>query len=196
MRRVIWTLLCFTSINASAQFGLKEKGEGYYWTKEGKKVEGEFKISYKTNMVGGSIVKHYVNGKKVGRLNLNEIQSLILGGDSIIVATNFTLDRFASYATDIVRVEKVGKINLYLHCRKVKQSTGMNTIPMSYLEYDYLVKQEGSSTFHGIATKKQFEEYFIPMIKANKKLYNEIMGTTKGLWLDSLPFFVDEFNNS
>jgi hypothetical protein len=179
-----------------AQGGLKYKGTGYYWTKEGEKVKGDFKISYKTHLVGGSIIKHYVDNKKVGRVEISNLQSLIINEDSFIVGYNFTLDSWASYDFDILEVSETGKINLYIHRRKVKQGSGPNSIPIGYLAYSFVISNDKGKTFKGIATKKQFEEYFIPMISDNKKLLDRIQEMKKREWLDNLPFFIQDYNNS
>lgn len=179
-----------------AQRGLKYKGTGYYWTKEGEKVKGDFKISYKTHFVGGSIIKHYVDNKKVGRVDISNLQSLIINNDSFIVGHNFTLDSWASYDFDILEVSETGKIILYIHRRKVKQGSGPNSIPIGYLNYSFVISNDKGKTFKGIATKKQFEEYFIPMISDNKKLLDRIQEMKKKEWLDNLPFLIQDFNNS
>lgn len=198
MRLILIAVICTFSFNAVAQFGsFNTKGSGNYWTKSGEKIEGEFKISYKTHtMVGESIVKHYVNGKKVGRLDLNSIESLIVAGDSFVIAHNFTLNRLASYRLDLVRVMLEGDINLYEHCRKVKTSSGFGVyaVSTSYLECTFVVRQKNSATFNGIATKNQFESLFIPLIMDNEQLKSEVLEMKKKDWISSVPYLVTEYN--
>jgi len=186
----------FVGISKAQGGGLKYKGSGHYWTKDGEKIKGEFKISYKTNFVGGSIIKHYVNDKKVGRVDIMNLQSLIINRDSFIVGKNFSLDSWASYDFDLLQVSEIGKINLYIHRRKVKQSAGPNSIPIGYLVYSYVISDNNGKTFIGIATKKQFEQYFIPMISDNETLSRKVLEMKKRDWVDSLPLLVQEYNGS
>lgn len=192
MKILTLMFLLSTFVSAKAQLGFKEKGSGHYRTTSGEKVEGEFKLSYKSNL-SGSIIKHYINGKKVGRVDLVNLQSLVMTGDSFIIATNFTLDNWASYDRDLVKVLNEGKINLFLHSRKVKQST-YNTIPVSYLVESYVIQKENSGTYIGIATKGQFESYFMPLIEDDEALTREVLAMKKGDWVKTLPYLIKKYN--
>jgi len=194
----VLTLLLFMSCVAtvSAQGRLSEGGSGHYWTKSGEKVAGEFKISYKTNLIGGSIIKHYINGGKEGRVDLDSLQSLVINTDSFIVGHNFTVDGWATYSQDLLEVFQVGEINLYMHIRKVKHSTGPNTIPIGTLNHSFVISSDNGKSFYGIATKKQFEYYFLPLIAKNESLTKRILLMKKREWLDALTSLVKEFNRS
>lgn len=197
MKYLLTILLLTTFSNINAQFGFNDKGNGHYWTKNGEKVTGSFKISYKKHLVGGSIIKHYVNDKKVGRLDVNNLQSLVINSDSFIVAKSFSLDNWAFYDYDIVEVAEIGKINLYIHRRKVSQSAwdnSMQAIPISKLKNSFIVSEDQGKTFLGIATNKQFKELFIPMISDNQKVLNQVLELKKRNWLDHLPTLIQNYN--
>ena len=200
-RSIILFSLLINFAFANGQGAFSDKGSGHYWTKKGEKVEGEFKISYKTHLVGGTIVKHYRNGKKVGRVDLANLQSLILNRDSFIMGNNFTVGAWgANYSSDLLMVEDTGPINLYIHCRKVKDSNSGygtsygNPISTSSLVCEFVVRENNSKSFYGISTKSQFERYFIPLIENDEKLKAKILALKKRDWLDMVPSFIREYN--
>src|SRR5690606_16548043 len=115
--------------------------KGHFWDKEGVKHEGEFILKYSGILGAGTSLKFYQNGKRQGRLTVDDMNSFVLGRDSFALIENFQVAMIGGYPLDFAKVVKVGKINLYLHRRKVTHSAGPNSIPIQSIESIFVVQK-------------------------------------------------------
>ncbi|MBL4708397.1 MAG: hypothetical protein JKY48_08180 [Flavobacteriales bacterium] len=111
---------------------------------------------------------------------------------------DFNVSKFKHYSSEMAIIVDTGAINLYSHNRpqsKINMVNSISTIPINYDIVVYVVQKKGTSDYYGIYNIKQFKKYFLPMIKDQEKLIEEILSIRKIDWLKNLAFFVSEYNS-
>lgn len=200
MRLLVLFISFFIQFQTSAQNYLGDfshKEEDHYWTKSGEKVFGQFEVLYKNAVNKTASIKVYRKGGLDEFVEIDKIESLIIGSDSFIVASDYILDGAVIYSKDLVRVMQVGKINLYQHCRAVPDMSYLSFgMPSSYYKYMYVVQKSGDSTFYRIASRGQFKTHFLSMVADNEKLVAKILATKKKWWISDIPDLVEEYNKT
>lgn len=192
MRRlIVGTLLLMLCLHGFSQ----DKMPGHYWDKGGVKHVGKLKPKFHTHMWSGVTVKFYQKKKKVGQLTKFDMSSFVWGKDSFALIHSFHASGTAYYKEDFAKVVRTGKINLYRHWRKVTNSMGPDMPAVGSLISVYLVQEKGTKTYHGIYNRKQFEQYFLPLIEDDKELTERILAMKKREWVRSLSAFVREYNS-
>lgn len=211
-KSILLILILFFSISAKSQevyhkiIG-EEKKPGFYWDKDGVKHNGTLKLKFSNTSLTGTTIKFYQNGKKKGRLGVDEMESFLYGRDSFVLVKNFKIDGFERYKEDFAKVLENGKIDLYMHLHLGKKTEYENLLKQldqlmyysygsgTYLLKVYLLKLEDSSSCIVIKDIESFKEKFIPLISANKKMTQHILSMDEKYWLDNLPRFVLEYNS-
>jgi hypothetical protein len=94
--------------------------DGYYYAKDGQKVEGLIKFNRGSFSVFGSrpsSIKFKSNsGSKSVKLTPDDILSFVVESDSFTTIYNFKINSISGeYTQDFAQVIEVGKISLYLH---------------------------------------------------------------------------------
>lgn len=200
---ILLLLIASLPLVGAAQFNpnwTQDKLKGYYWDLYGNKIECELKMRNSTAMGEGTTFKIYVDGKKKGKLYPYEAQSVIYGRDSFVVIKNFYVGSLAGYEEDFVKVDKQGAINLFVHYRKQRESVGYYAPDMAmgtvaFITHTFIVSLNGTNKYRSIYNKKQFEQYFIPMISDNKEILSEIQNMKKRDWISSIPLLVRKYNS-
>lgn len=200
MKLIIIISLLFIQFESTAQNYLGDfshKEEDHYWTRSGEKIFGQFGVKYKNAVTKNATIEVYLKDDSGNFIEIDEIESLVIGADSFIVAQDFVLNGVTIYDKDLVKVIKVGKINLYEHCREVVDILSFNLIlPNTYYKYSYVIQKYGDSVFYRITSKNQFKKYFLSMVENDEKLVTKILATKKKWWLIDIPDFVEEYNNN
>ena len=123
-----YILACLTIFIYSKPFA--QYKEGYYYTKQGTKVEGLLRLEY-----GGNAFKNKENGdcfisfkatkeEKRVKLTTADICCFVIEKDSFAAIKNFTLNFMAHYPRDFAQVLQDGRIKLYMYYSIVSSGSG------------------------------------------------------------------------
>ncbi|MFT5666198.1 MAG: hypothetical protein ACI9DK_000376 [Vicingaceae bacterium] len=174
--------------------------EGYYWDFQGNKHEGKLQVYCTTQMGAGTTIKFLETGNKKQKLTKKQVKSFVMGSDSFALIQNFSPSKLAYYSADFAKVVKVGAINLYLHKRRVTQSTGyygtgMGTGFANILTETYVVRKNGRYSYIAIFNKKSFTDSFLPLIADFPVLHAKASAMKPRKRLSSLWSLIREYND-
>ncbi|AFD06140.1 hypothetical protein [Solitalea canadensis] len=162
--------------NASAQNG--EWVKGHYYTWSGERVEGFLKHRFQAQFGSGpdNSLRFMVDrdAKRI-TLTTKDVKSFVLQiergkVDSFIVIKNFTINVFATYREDFVKVVATGPLNLYMHYSTVSTGSkyGVTTSPVS----NWLVQKGESLTL--IKNQSNFKEVMPQLVSDDTELVEKI----------------------
>jgi len=192
MRGFYLILFCFCTV-----FSFGQLRRGHYYDLDGNKVEGKFKMKGNYFGAGSKLIFYTKEGEK-RKLKPDKIQSAVLGVDSFAIITFFSAGDFSYFDADFGLVRNTGAINMYLHRSKRIASNsggGVNTYPSFETREVFVINLSGTKKNYGIAKLSDFKKYFLPMIEDNMELTNKILNTKSRFWMESLPAFVQEYND-
>ena len=134
------------------------------------------------------------------KLTKEQVKSFVMGKDSFALIQNFSPSNLAYYGADFAKVVKVGAINLYLHTRRVTQSTGsygagIGGVSANILTETYVVKKNGSYSYIAIFSKKSFTYSFLPVIADFPILHTKASAMKPRNGLSSLWSLIREYND-
>ena len=197
----VFLFLALAALSYSQQFQRfgQTPLDGHYWDFQGNKHVGKLQVYCTTQMRAGSTIKFSEDGKKKQKLTKNQVKSFLIGQDSFALIQNFSPSKLAYYSTDFAKVIKVGAINLYVHTRRVTQSTGYYGVGMgvssaNILTENYVVRKSGNSSYIAIFNKKSFTKYFLPLIADFPLLHSKATTMKPREGLSSLWLLINEYN--
>lgn len=173
---------------------------GHYWDLKGNKQEGDLQIYCTTSLGFGTFIKFSQNGGKRTKITRSEIKSFVIGVDSFTLITDFKPSNLSHYNLDFAEVINVGAINLYIHHRKVTQSSpvyfggGAGVIPTNVLTEEYIINTSETKTYQGIYNRLTFKNYFLPLIKDHTDLHAKVLAMKPRDWIGSLGTLLAEYN--
>lgn len=156
----------FTQGEAHAQFK-----KGYYYDKDGKKVEGLLKFSYGgnafTNKSDGDclLVFRENQGAKKIKFTTNDICCFVIENDSFAIIKNFKLNAVVTYPQDFAEVIHSGDINLYRYYSIVQGQYGTTTVK------DWVIEKNGKTDK---LTRKKFKELLPTYLSDYPELFDKI----------------------
>ncbi|AFD06127.1 hypothetical protein [Solitalea canadensis] len=157
--------------NSFAQNG--EWVKGHYYTWSGERVAGFLKHRFQAQFGSGpdNSLRFMVDrdAKRI-TLTTKDIKSFVLQiergkVDSFIVIKNFTINVFATYREDFVKVVATGPLNLYMHYSTVSTGSkyGATTSPVKKGELLTLIKNQSN-----------FKEVMPPLVSDDTDLVEKI----------------------
>lgn len=163
--------------------------EGYYYTKEGKKIEGLLRFNY-----GGSLFTDKSDGDcslsfkenksaKKKKFTTNDICCFVIEKDSFAIIKNFRLSAVVYYPQDFAQVIESGKIKLYMYFSVIKEQYGTSTITQWVIEKDGKVDK---------LTNKKFKELMPIYLSDYPELAEKIKNKT--LQYEDSPKIINDYN--
>jgi len=114
---------------------------GYYFTKDGRKINGLLKFQYNkggllTNKSDGDCTLTFKKekGDKKIVFKADDICCFVIEKDSFAIIRNFRLNSFAYYPQDFAKVLVAGRINLYSYYSTVSEKGVPRTIEDWFIE--------------------------------------------------------------
>ncbi len=151
MKSTLFFLLALIAgTSALAQFK-----EGYFYTKDGAKVEGLLKFHYGGNFLTDksdgdcSISYKPTRDAKVTRFTTKYVCCFVIESDSFAIVKNFRFSSFITYPVDFAQVIEPGKINLYRYYSNPQQQYAVGP------RIDWGVERDGAAERF---SKKQFKK--------------------------------------
>jgi hypothetical protein len=164
------------TLTFQSQISLAEKFvPGYYYTKEGKRIDGLIKFNRATFSAFGSKpsnIKFKTNSEaKPVKFTADDIQAFVIGTDSFAIIRNFKINSISGdYVRDFAQVMVTGRLKLFVH--KSASSDGQ----FNY-DHDKFVLWDEKNGYLGIwNSNKQREEmakYFSGRTDLVEKILNK-----------------------
>jgi uncharacterized beta-barrel protein YwiB (DUF1934 family) len=180
-------LFCFVFILFFESLFAQTYTQGAYYTHEGQRIEGLIQHNYFARFSDGP--DNYINFKETSdskkkKLTTKEVKSFVIGSDSFVIIKHFTINSFAYYEEDFVKIIKTGNLNLYLH-----YSTGGsgNTF---FLVSNYILEKDAKLV---VMRKRSFKDNYKNLFGDDVDLVKKI--EDKSLTYKDLDVIVDEYNN-
>lgn len=191
-------ILIFLFSNAIGLYG--QYYEGYYYTKDNKKVEGflkhKFGARFSDEADNSILFKKDKSSKKI-RLTIDDMRSFVLSNvpmrptatqkplkkDSFAIVENFTIGAFAVYRQDFAQVITSGKLTLYTHYTTSGSGQYQTT------SINYLLKRNGRVN---ALKKKYFKENYAEIFEGHTEMIDKI--ARKELDFDNIVTMVEEYN--
>ena len=164
--------------------------EGYYFTKEGKKIEGLIKFNRATFSVFGSkpssiSFEENENAKAI-KLRADDISSFVIGNDSFTVAYNIKINSIqGEYAKDFAKVVVSGRMNLFVHMSS--SSDGRTDY-----DNDSYVFSKDNKNFLGVWNVKKQREKIAELFSDNAEIKARILNKE---FDKKIPELVKEYNS-
>ena len=146
--------------------------DGYYYKKDGTKVNGLLRFNYGgnafTDKSDGDCTVTYKSDKqgKKTKLTTNDICCFVIEKDSFAIIKNFKLNLLASYPQDFAKVIGAGKINLYMYYSTRQGPYGIYTTIT-----EWVIEKDGKVDK---LTKKKFKELMPTYLSDYPGLLNTI----------------------
>lgn len=168
--------------------------EGYYYTKDGAKVNGLLRLEY-----GDHLFRSKENGdcfisfketredKRV-RLTTADICCFVIETDSFAVIKNFDLNFAVSYPRDFAQVLQDGKIKLYLYY-SIASTMGSGGMMYSRNIRDWVIEKDGQVEK---LTKKAFKRLMLAYLEDYPELKEKV--ESKELRYRDAPEIIKAYN--
>jgi len=162
---------------------------GYYFDKDGKKIEGLIKFRRATFSAFGSkassILFEESEDAKPVKLTANDISSFVIGNDSFTIVYNIKVNSVqGEYSKDFAKVVITGPMNLYVHMSS--SFDGRNDY-----DIDSYVFSKDNKTYLAIWNVKKQREELADFFAANADLKARILNKE---FDKKLPELVKEYN--
>lgn len=178
-------LLC--SLQSFAQYKT-----GYYYQKDGTKVEGLLRLEYgdhgfKSKENGDCYISFKTTREdKREKFTAADICCFVIEKDSFAVIKNFTLNFMVDYPRDFAQVLQDGKIKLYLYYSVVSHSM---TAPSKTVK-EWVIEKNGVVEK---LTRKKFKELMPVLLEDYPEL--KAMVTSKAMGFKQTPDIILRYNN-
>jgi hypothetical protein len=168
---------------------------GYFYTVDNKRIKGFIKYSTIQSghlLPGGSIPGHIKIKTEIEsrafEMDANELTGFVAARDSFIVLRNIPVSEHDHFARDLVKVEVLGKLNLYIHYSQLP-----NGRFGSRLKKIYIVQRSSSRKMFSIYDRYQ-KEQFISFLRDDPELVSSVESDWS--WLDHIPETVKRYNTN
>ncbi len=162
---------------------------GYYFDKDGKKIEGLIKFRRATFSAFGSkpssILFEESEDAKTIKLTANDISSFVVGNDSFTIVYNIKVNSAeGEYSKDFAKVVITGPVNLYIHMSS--SFDGRNDY-----DDDCYVFSKDNKTYLGIWNAKKQRQELADFFSDNADLKARILNKE---FDKKIPELVKEYN--
>lgn len=168
---------------------------GYFISLDRMEVRGSIKfnsiqcghLSPGGGSVPGKIKIKPENDSDVYEMTADEIRGFVMGLDSFIVIKNIPVSERDHFRRDFVKVEAVGRLNLYVHCSQIPTGRFGTTTKKVYI-----LSRRGTKkmvAFHNRYQKAQF----IQLISDDPELSKEVESDWQ--WMDRIPQTIKTYNS-
>lgn len=186
--KLVLTLMVLTI--ASQNISAKAFKEGYYYTKEGKKVQGLIKFRRASFTLFSSkpsdILFKENEDSKSTKFTANDISSFVIGSDSFTVVYNFKINPMkGEYKEDFVQVGIIGKMNMFIHF----SSSGDGK---SFYDFDSYVLSKDNQHFLGIWKVKSQRKEIAQLFSNDEEIKIKILNKE---FDKNIPELVKEYNS-
>jgi hypothetical protein len=155
--------------------------EGYYYTKDGTKVNGLIRLEYGDQLFRGKengdclISFKEERGEKRVRLTAADICCFVIKNDSFAVIKNFALNFAAFYPQDFAQVLQDGKIKLYMYYSII---TTMGSVSVSSRTVkDWVIEKNGKvDKLTRSSFKKLMPDYLEDFPELKEKVESKELG--------------------
>jgi hypothetical protein len=186
--KLILTRLAIT-ISCQSIFAIPFK-DGYYYTKEGKKVEGLIKFRRATFSLFGSkqssiLFKENKDSAPI-KLTPDDISSFVIGNDSFTLVYNIKINSIqGEYAKDFAKVVVSGRMNLFTHMSSSSNGT-------TDYDIDSYVFSKDNKNYLGVWNVKKQREEIAELFSADPELKTRILNKE---FDKKIPELVKEYNS-
>jgi hypothetical protein len=186
--KLIFTLIALT-ITSQTIFAKPFK-EGYYYTKDGKKIEGFIKFRRATFSLFGSKPSEIIfKGNKdssATKFTADDISSFVIGSDSFSIVYNIKINSIqGEYKKDFAKVIVSGRMNLFIHMSS--SSDGK-----SDYDNDRYVLSKDNKNYLGIWNSKKQREEIASLFSADADIKARILNKD---FDKDIPGLVKEYNS-